>query len=56
MLQQDQLQFNENIKFNFSGGDLTSDEGLFLIQEFSYRVKFPQLLNEFFYLEHDLAN
>jgi type II secretory pathway predicted ATPase ExeA len=30
MIHQEQLRFNKKIKFNFKGGDLTSDAGLLL--------------------------
>ena len=56
MIQQDRLQFHKNIKFNFNGGNLTSDAGLLFIHESCHQVKFPQLLNEFFYREHDVAS
>lgn len=38
MIHQEQLRFNKKIKFNFKGGDLTSDAGLLLIQEFMYHL------------------
>ena len=55
MIHQDQLHFNKKIKFNFKGGDLTSDAGLLLIQEFMHHVKFPELLKQHFHLETDQA-
>ena len=55
MIHQEQLRFNKKIKFNFKGGDLTSDAGLLLIQEFMYHMKFPELLKQYFYLETDQA-
>ena len=47
--------FHKKIKFNFKGGDLTSDAGLLLIQEFMHHVKFPELLKQHFHLETDQA-
>ncbi|MDO4926859.1 MAG: hypothetical protein Q3980_14530 [Turicibacter sp.] len=38
MIHQEQLRFNKKIKFNFKGGDLTSDAGLLLIQEFMHHL------------------
>ena len=55
MIHQEQLRFNKKIKFNFKGGDLTSDAGLLLIQEFMHHMKFPELLKQYFYLETDQA-
>ena len=55
MIHQDQLHFNKKIKFNFKGGDLTSDAGFLLIQEFMHHVKFPELLKQHFHLETDQA-
>ena len=55
MIHQHQLHFNKKIKFNFKGGDLTSDAGLLLIQEFMHHVKFPELLKQHFHLETDQA-
>ena len=55
MIHQEQLRFNKKIKFNFKGGDLTSDSGLLLIQEFMHHMKFPELLKQYFYLETDQA-
>ena len=49
------LFFNPNVKFNFTGGSLTSDAGLLLIHEFMHQIKFPQLLNQHFHLDHDQA-
>ena len=48
MIHQDQLHFNKKIKFNFKGGDLTSDAGLLLIQEFMHHVKFPRTIETMF--------
>ena len=55
MIHQEQLHFNQKIKFNFKGGELTSDAGLLLIQEFMHHMKFPELLKQSFYLETDQA-
>ena len=55
MIHQEQRRFNKKIKFNFKGGDLTSDAGLLLIQEFMHHMKFPELLKQYFYLETDQA-
>lgn len=55
MIHQERLHFHKKIKFNFGGGDLTSDTGLLLIQEFMHHVKFPELLKQHFHLETDQA-
>ena len=55
MIHQHQLHFNKKVKFNFKGGDLTSDAGLLLIQEFMHHMKFPELLKQYFHLETDQA-
>lgn len=55
MIPHHQLFFNPNVKFNFTGGSLTSDAGLLLIHEFMHQIKFPQLLNQHFHLDHDQA-
>ncbi len=36
--------FNSKIKFNFNGGDLSSDSGLFLIKEFAHKIGFKNLI------------
>ncbi len=55
MIPHHHLFFNPNVKFNFTGGSLTSDAGLLLIHEFMHQIKFPQLLNQHFHLDHDQA-
>lgn len=46
------LLFNSNLKFNFSGGNLTSDSGLLLIKEFLQMLNFPNLLKKHFTLDN----
>lgn len=55
MIHQEQFQFNKNIKFNFAGGDLTSDAGLLLVYEFMNKVGFKSLLNQYFSIKEDKA-
>lgn len=55
MIHQEQLQFNKNIKFNFAGGDLTSDAGLLLVYEFMNNVGFKSLLIQHFSVKKDKA-
>ncbi len=55
MIYHETLHFNKNIKYNFEGGDLTSDAGLLLIQEFIEKFKFKPLLNQHFIVEGDSA-
>lgn len=48
MIHQEQLRFNKKIKFNFKGGDLTSDAGLLLIQEFMHPHEVSRTLKTVF--------
>ena len=40
------LNCKSNVKFNFNGGDLSSDSGLFLIKEFADKIGFSKLLKK----------
>ena len=42
------LNFNNRIKFNFNGGDLTSDSGLLLLREFDEKLGFSSLIKNSF--------
>lgn len=42
------LESNKSLKFNFSGGDLTSDAGLILFHEFMAKLGFDQLIQSLF--------
>lgn len=42
------LNFNNRIKFNFNGGDLTSDSGLILLREFDEKLGFSSLIKNSF--------
>ena len=42
------LESNEHIKINFARGDLSSDEGLFLIKEFCCKPGFVKFLKSLF--------
>lgn len=55
MIQQQALHFNKNIKFNFNGGDLTNDAGLFLIREFMDKMDFKSLLTHYLSIKNDGA-
>jgi len=47
-LQQDSLQFNSNISYNFSGGNLSSDAGLVVVREFIEKIGLRTVLQERF--------
>lgn len=47
------LKFNSNIKFNFDGGDLTSDAGILLIKEFDYKLGFSEAIRNYFKISKD---
>lgn len=49
------LKFNKNIKFNFDGGDLTSDAGLIFIKEFDDKLGFSKAIKEYFKISKDGA-
>ena len=36
------FSFNKQFKFNFNGGELSSDGGLFLLKEFAHRIGFDK--------------
>lgn len=55
MIHYDTLHFNKNIKYNFEGGELTSDAGLLLIREFMEKIKFKSHLEQKFFIENDSA-
>lgn len=40
------LNCKSNVKFNFDGGDLSSDSGLFLVKEFADKIGFSKLLKK----------
>ena len=46
-----QLKSNKKIKMNFSGGDLSSDTGLFLQKEFANRIGFEKVIESLFKTE-----
>ena len=43
------LNSNKNVKFNFSGGDLSSDSGLLLLKEFASKIGFEQVVQDNFH-------
>jgi hypothetical protein len=47
--------FNPKINFNFEGGEITSDAGLVLMQDFIHNIGFEESLHTHFSLEDDLA-
>ncbi|MGL6107218.1 IS1380 family transposase [Romboutsia sp.] len=49
------LKFNSNIKFNFDGGDLTSDVGLIAIKEFDNKIGFSETIRKYFNISDDKA-
>ena len=42
------LESNKNLKFNFDGGNLSSDAGMILIKEFAHKLGVQQLVKESF--------
>jgi len=42
------LESNKQIKINFNGGDLSSDAGLLLINEFASKIGWVHLVKKFF--------
>lgn len=48
-----QSNFNNKIKINFDGGDLSSDSGLFLINEFAHKIEFERLIKSTFKTNDD---
>ena len=47
-ISQGSLQFNRNISFDFSGGNLSSDSGLLLVREFLEKMGFRKILEDRF--------
>ena len=47
-LQQNALQFNTKLSFDFSGGNLSSDSGLLFIKEFIHKIGVDSLLKHYF--------
>jgi len=50
------LESNKYIKMNFDGGDLSSDAGLLLIQEFIHKMGFDRVLSERFQTNDTASN
>ena len=48
MIPETRLNFNHKVRFDFDGGDLSSDSGLILIAEFMDRLGMPKVLQEHF--------
>ena len=42
------LNFNNKVKFNFAGGNLSSDCGLLLVKEFIHKLGLDQIIKKFF--------
>jgi len=42
------LESNKQIRFNFEGGDLSSDAGLLLIKEFAHKIGFNKIVRQQF--------
>ena len=42
------LESNKQIRFNFEGGDLSSDAGLLLIKEFAHKIGFNKIIKQQF--------
>ena len=40
------LESNKQIRFNFEGGDLSSDAGLLLIKEFAHKIGFNKIVKQ----------
>lgn len=47
-LQQGNFEFNTNISFDFTGGNLSSDSGLLLVREFIRKIGLRKMLNRYF--------
>ncbi len=43
------FSFNKQFKFNFNGGELSSDGGLFLLKEFAHHIGFEKIIRELFH-------
>lgn len=55
MILNNSLKFNTNIKFNFDGGDLTSDVGLIAVREFDNKIGFSDTIKNNFNIAKDNA-
>jgi Transposase DDE domain. len=55
MIHDTKFNFNSKIKYNFNGGELTSDAGLLLIKEFLSKLGFHSLLEQTFNVQDDFA-
>ena len=42
------FSFNKQFKYNFNGGELSSDGGLFLLKEFGNRIGFEKVIRDNF--------
>ena len=42
------FSFNKQLKYNFDGGELSSDGGLFLLKEFAHRIGFEKVIRDHF--------
>ena len=42
------FSFNKQLKYNFDGGELSSDGGLFLLKEFAHRIGFEKIIRDNF--------
>ena len=42
------FSFNKQFKYNFNGGELSSDGGLFLLKEFANRIGFEKVIRDKF--------
>ena len=49
------LESNKYLKINFDGGDLSSDTGLLLIKEFTWKLGFVKLLKSEFKTSDDAS-
>lgn len=43
------FSFNKQFRFNFDGGELSSDGGLFLLKEFAHRIGFEKIIRSLFH-------
>ena len=55
MILHNSFKFNGNAKFDFNGGDLSSDGGLLLVHQFAESSGFNRMLAKSFHLENDHA-
>ena len=54
-LQEKSLKFNSNMIVSNDGGQLSNDAGLLLLFEFLHKIKFDEMLKEFFHLNDSRA-